>query len=153
MKTLTRLALTLLGFVFSLSVSMGQDYKHPQGLIKEDGKVLSPEGKFLGWVTKDGIIKDTLGVKIAHIDSEGSLVDANTGKKLGKAQKNGNFIPHPTKTPDEAWTVAPPTNGSCEVKNKKGETVVVVHENYKQYGACAYHCLSMQKKGQDMKMK
>jgi hypothetical protein len=60
-----------------------------------------PEGKFLGWVTQDGIIKDTAVVKIAHVDGQGDLVDAKTGKKLGKAQKNGNYLPHPAKTPDE----------------------------------------------------
>lgn len=151
MKNFQKLALTILGLVLAITVSNAQDYKHPYGLVNEDGKVLSPEGKQLGWITKEGIIKDSAGVKIAHIDNEGNLVDAKTGKKMGKAQKNGNFVPHDAKTPDEGWSVSPPMNGKCEVKNKKGETVVVVHENYKQFGACAYHCLS--KQGKDMKMK
>lgn len=152
MHRINKLALTILGVVLAIVVN-AQDYKHPYGLVKEDGKVLSPEGKLMGWITKEGVIKDSAGTKIAHIDSGGNLVDAKTGKKLGKAQKNGNYIPHGAKTPDEAWSVSPPMNGTCEVKNKKGETVVVVHENYKQYGACAYHCLSMQRQGKDMKMK
>ncbi len=153
MKKITKIALALLGVVVALSVTIAQDYKHPYGLVKDNGMVVSPEGNFLGWVTKDGIIKDTAGVKIAHIDSQGNLVDAKTGIKQGKAQKNGNYLPYTAKTPEEGWTVSAPMNGTCEVKNKKGETVVVVHESYKKYGACAYHCLSMKKQGKDMKMK
>lgn len=154
MKTITKLVLAILGVVFAISTSIAQDYKHPYGLVKEDGKVLDASGKHIGWVTKDGIIKDTAGVKIAHVDSEGSLVDAKTGKKLGKAQKNGNYVPHFTKTPDDkGLTTSAPMNGTCEVKNSKGETIVVVHESYKQYGACAYHCLTMKKEHKDMKMK
>ena len=153
MKTIKIVVLALLGVVFALTVSQAQDYKHPKGLINKDGKVFSPEGEHMGWITKDGIIKDTAGVKIAHIDAEGSLVDAKTGKKQGKMEKNGNYVLYPTKTPDEKWSVSPPMNGVCEVKNSKGETIVEVHENYKQQGACAYHCLSMQKQGKKMKMK
>lgn len=153
MKTIKKIVLAMLGVVLAMSVSNAQDYKHPYGLVGEDGKVLSPNGKHLGWVTKEGVIKDAAGIKIAHVDSEGNLVDAKTGKKLGKAEKNGSFMSHYAKTPDEKWTVSPPLSGTCEVKNSKGETVVVVHENYKQYGACAYHCLSMKKEGKDMKMK
>lgn len=80
-------------------------------------------------------------------------MDAKTGKKIGKVEKNGNFISHYSKTPDDKWSVGGPMNGTCEVKDKNGKTLVVVHENYKIYGACAYHCLSMKKEGKDMKMK
>lgn len=154
MKTITKFALAVLGAVVALSVSVAQDYKHPYGLIKEDGKVLDASGKHIGWVTKEGVIKDTAGVKIAQMDSEGSLVSAKTGKKLGKGEKNGNFIPQYTKTSDgNGLTTSAPMSGTCEVKNAKGETVVVVHENYKQFGACAYHCLTMKEEHKDMKMK
>ncbi len=80
MKTITKFLLAIVMIVLALSVS-AQDYKHPYGLIQEDGKVMSPEGKHLGWVTKEGVIKDSTGVKIAHVDAEGNLVDAKTGKK------------------------------------------------------------------------
>ncbi len=153
MKSFKIFVFAVLGVVSAISFSHAQDYKHPYGMVKEDGKVLSPDGKHIGWVTKDGIIKDTMGVKIAQMDAEGTLVDSKTGKKLGKAQKNGNFTPSNSKTPDEKWSVGEPMNGSCEVKDKSGKTVVLVHENYKQYGACAYHCLTMKKEHKDMKMK
>jgi hypothetical protein len=44
-------------------------------------------------------------------------------------------------------------NGICEVKDKNGKTVLLVHENYKQYGACTMHCLMMKNEHKDMKMK
>jgi hypothetical protein len=68
--------MAMLGVVFALSMVTAQDYKHPYGLIKEDGKVLDDSRKHIGWVTKDGIIKDITGAKIAYINGEGSLVDA-----------------------------------------------------------------------------
>jgi hypothetical protein len=152
MKNIKKIIFAILGVVLALSLK-AQDYKHPYGLVNEEGKILSPEGKHIGWVTSDGIIKNSEGLKIAHIDTDGNLIDAKTGKKMGKAQKNGNYVPHYVKTPDQGWSVSPPMNGTCEVKNEKGEIVVIIHENYKQYGACAYHCLSMQKQDKDMKMK
>jgi len=151
MKTISTFLLMILGLSLVICVS-GQDYKHPYGSIQEDGKVLSPDGKHLGWVTKEGIIKDSTGLKVAHVDSEGNLVNATSGKKIGKVQKNGNYVSHYAKTSDKGWTVASPMNGTCDVKNEKGETVVKVHESYKQFGACAYHCLSMKKQGKEMKM-
>ena len=58
-----------------------------------------------------------------------------------------------SKTADDKWVTSAPMNGTCEAKDKSGKTMVVVHENYKQYGACAYHCLTMKKEHKDMKMK
>ena len=151
MKTIAKFAFVLLGLVFVLSSAQAQDYKHPGGMINAEGKVFSPDGKHIGWVTKEGIIKDVKSVQVAHVDSEGTLVD-KSGKKLGKAQKNGNYLAQDTKTSDKGWTVSAPMNGTCDVKNEKGEIVVVVHESYKQFGACAYHCLYLQKEGKAMKM-
>jgi hypothetical protein len=153
MKTMTKCLLGLLGVVVAMSVSVAQDYKHPYGMVQEDGKVLDGAGKHLGWVTKEGIIKDTLGMEMVHIDAEGSAVVHKTGKKIGKVRKNGNYVSHYAKTSGEkGWTTSPPMSGMCEVKNSKGELVVMVHVNYKQYGACAYHCLSMEKDKKYMKM-
>jgi hypothetical protein len=70
------------------------------------------------------------------------LIDEKTGEKLGKAEKNGNFLPHFAKTPGEGWTVSAPMNGTCQIKDKDGNVKAEVHENYKAFGACAVHCLS-----------
>lgn len=150
MNTLKITFITLVSII-AYATSSAQNYKAP--FIDASGKVTDTKGNLIGWVTSDGTIKDSSGTKLAHVDSEGELVDAKTGKKLGKAQKNGNYVSHFAKTPDATLTVSAPTNGTCEVKDKNGKTVLYVHENYKQYGACAYHCLHAQKEHKDMKMK
>ena len=153
MKKLKLFVIAVLGVVSASMYVSAQDYKHPYGLIEKDGKVIDASGKHLGWVTADGIVKDEKGTKIAHLDSDGNLVDTKTGKKLGKAEKNGNYVYAFSKTADDKLTVSEPMNGTCEVKDGDGKVVVSVHENYKQIGACAYHCLSAKSKGQAMKMK
>jgi len=44
-------------------------------------------------------------------------------------------------------------NYSCEIKDIDGKILVLVDKNYKQYGACAYHCAMMKKHGKKMKIK
>lgn len=153
MKTFKRVTLALLGVMMAFGFANAQDYKHSHGLVKEDGKVLDSAGTHLGWVTKTGEIKDASGTKIAQIDKEGNLLDAKTGKNLGKAEKNGNFVYHFSATADDKLIASEPMSGTCEVKDSKGKVIVVVHENYKQSGSCAYHCLSMKKAGHEMHMK
>ncbi|MBC7388787.1 MAG: DUF3659 domain-containing protein [Opitutaceae bacterium] len=150
MKTVNTIITTLMVSAFTLTGVNAQNYKAPS--IDATGKVMDAQGKHIGWVTTDGLIKDASGKKMGQVNSEGTLVDAN-GKKLGKTEKNGNFTSHFAKTKDDQWTASEPMNGMCEVKDKDGKTMVVVHENYKQYGACAYHCLSMKKDHKEMKMK
>ncbi len=93
-------------------------------------------------MTKDGVITDVMGMKVAQVDANGNLIDAKTGEKLGKTEKNGNFLPHFAKTPDEGWSVSAPLNGTCLIKDKDGNIKAEVHENYKAFGACAIHCLT-----------
>jgi len=71
-------------------------------------------------MTKEGVVTDEMGMKVAYVDASGMLVDEKTGKKLGKAEKNGNFIPVYAKTPDEGWSISTPLNGTCMVKDKDG---------------------------------
>lgn len=145
--------LALFGILLMTTFSFAQDYKHPYGLVSKEGKVTDSTGQHIGWITNDGNIKDAAGTKIAHVGADGKVVDAKTGKTIGHAPKNGTFIYHFDKNVTDTLTTSYPANGTCEVKNSKGEIVVVVHENYKQTGACAYHCLAMHKKGKHMKMK
>ena len=154
MKTTFKTLLISISLLCGSIFTHAQDYKHPKpGSISNDGQVRSADGKLLGWVTQDGLIKDSSGLKIGQIDSDGNLVDSKTGKKIGKAQKNGNYLPYFKKDKSTGYITSLPANGTCEVKNEKGETLVLVHENYKQYGACAYHCLSMKRDHKYMKMK
>ena len=142
MKTIKKIMTTVLGLVLAMQLSYAQNYKAPK--IDASGRVTNEKGTFIGTVTTDGIISDASGVKIAHVDSNGNLIDEKTGKKLGKAEKNGNFLPGFSKTPDKGMSVSAPENGTCQVKDHKGKVKAEVHENYKQFGACAIHCLQHQ---------
>jgi hypothetical protein len=128
-----------------------QNYK--AAAIDASGKVTDNKDQHLGWVTAEGTVKDTSGVEIAHVDDKGNLVNAKNGKVLGKAEKNGTFVFHFNNKTKEKLVTSPPMNGTCEVKDHAGKTVLLVHENYKNYGACAYHCLTMKKEHKAMKMK
>lgn len=140
MKKLKTIALAILGVVFAANLSVAQNYKAPK--IDASGKITNKDGKHLGSVNSKGEIMDTMGMKVAYIDTDGSLIDVKTGKKMGKAEKNGNFVPYFRETSDKkGMTVSAPMNGTCMVKDASGKVVAEVHENYKQYGACAIHCL------------
>jgi hypothetical protein len=140
MKTSKTLALTILAVAMTLVTTQAQNYKAPK--IDASGKITDQNGKMIGRMTNEGVISDAMGMKIGHIDPTGNLVDEKTGKKLGKAEKNGNFIPVFAKTPDEGWSISAPLNGTCLVKDKDGNVKAEVHENYKAFGACAIHCLN-----------
>lgn len=152
MKTIGFITALLISML-TMSVASAQNYKKQFPSIDASGKITDEKGKHLGWVTHDGMIKDAAGAKMAHVDATGNAVDAKSGKNLGKAAKNGNFVYHVENSGADSLAVSPPMNGTCEVKDTSGKTVLVVHESYKQYGACAYHCLSMKKDHKEMKMK
>jgi hypothetical protein len=151
MKTSSKMILVLLGIIMTITVN-AQDYKHSYGFVDKHGKITDSTGTHLGWITPSGVLQDNNKVTIAHVDLNGNLIDQKTGKSMGRAPKNGTFVYH-FKESTDTLTIGAPQNGICEVKNVKGETVLMVHENYKQNGACAYHCLAMHKKGLYMKMK
>ena len=140
MKTKRNLILTILGVLLVLTMSYAQNYKAPK--IDASGKITDEHGMHIGTLQTDGTLLDTSGKKIAFIDATGHLVDSKTNKKLGKPDKNGNYAPLSIKTPDKGWSVTAPENGTCLVKDKDGNIKAEVHENYKQFGACAIHCLS-----------
>ncbi len=139
MKTINKISLAVLTIAFAIQFTQAQNYKAPT--IDASGKIHNKDGNYIGSVTKDGVISDAAGIKIGYVDGNGMLVDETTGEKLGKAEKNGNFAPHFTKTPDEGWSISAPMNGTCLVKDKAGNIKAEVHENYKAFGACAIHCL------------
>lgn len=139
MKLLKKITMTILGVVLTINYITAQNYKAPA--IDASGTATDKNGKTIGSVNKTGEIKDTAGIKIAYIDSEGNLIDFKTGKKMGKAMKNGNFTPYFNETPDKGMTISAPMNGICQVKDADGKVVAEVHESYKQFGACAMHCL------------
>lgn len=149
MKTIKKVALSILGVVFALTFAVGQNYKAPA--IDASGKLTNSKGEHVG-TFKDGTMMGHDGKKMASIDAQGNLIDA-AGKKVGKAEKNGNFKYFSKETPDgKNFVVGAPAQGICEVKDDKGNVVMLVHENYKAQAACAYHCAQMKKEGKEMKM-
>lgn len=140
MKTTMKSIAIALTLLLTTLCAFSQNYKAPK--IDASGKVTDAAGKHIGNVDKNGVITDSNGTKVAYVDAEGFTVDATTGKKMGKGEKNGNFTPYYKETPDKGWTTDAPLNGTCLVKDEKGHVRAVVHENYKQFGACAAHCLT-----------
>lgn len=110
------------------------DYKHPQ--INAKGEVLDEQGVKLGWVTKEGIINNNKGKKIAFIDTQGNVTDEK-GKKLGRVGKNDTFY---NADGTAVFTVSPPKGEQCQLLDPKGKVIASVHEGYKSQ-ACAIHCL------------
>ena len=140
MKTTKKILFGLAIMLIYMMSAVAQNYKAPK--IDAAGKVWLDE-KEIGSVNNEGLIKNHEGVKVAHVSNDGELIEANTGKKLGKAEKNGNFTYHFADGGTEEWTFSEPDkDGYCEVKDKTGKVVGVVHQNYKQQGACAIHCLT-----------
>lgn len=140
MKTQLTIYLLVIAFAVSCQFAQAQNYKAPK--IDASGKITDKDGNFIGSVTKDGMITDSKGVTLGHVDGSGNLINEKTGEKLGKAEKNGNFLPHFAKTNDKGWVVSTPENGTCYIKDKDGNIKAEVHESYKAFGACAIHCLS-----------
>ena len=84
MKTLKNISLAILAMVLAINISEAQNYKAPK--IDASGKITDKDGKYIGNMTKEGIVSDASGMKVGYVDAEGSLVDAMSGKKLGKVE-------------------------------------------------------------------
>jgi hypothetical protein len=138
MKTQQKFLMSALGLLLALQLH-AQNYKAPK--IDASGKVTDEKGTVIGSVTTAGVVTDAAGTKVAYVNSEGAMVDAKTGKVLGKPEKNGIILPHFDKTKDKGWSVSTPMNGTCTVTDADGKVKAEVHENYKNFGACAVHCL------------
>lgn len=150
MKTLKGLLFVILGVVFAMNVVNAQNYKAP--MIDASGTFSDKDGKKIGTIAKEGLL-DAEGNKVAHVDASGNLIDAKTGKSIGKAQKNGNFVYHFEGDKEgKKYSIGAPQQGICEVKNEKGEVVLLVHENYKAQAACAFHCAQMKKDEKPVEM-
>ena len=94
------------------------------------------EGTQVGNVTKDGIVTDTKGKKIAYLDSNGQLLDDN-GKKLGKMGKDGKTYYDASGT--VMFAIKDNADGTCTIQDAKGKVIGNVHSSYKGV-ACSLHC-------------
>lgn len=138
MKTSKKI-LWIVALVFSIQIANAQVLDYKGHRIDAAGKITDADGKHVGNVTREGVITNSTGDKVAYADGKGSLINAKTGENLGKIGKDGNFV-HYSGT--ETWIISAPENGVCLVKDKNGNVKAVVHETYKNIGACAAYCIA-----------
>lgn len=135
----TNLFLLLWALVPALALAQQPSYKTPI-VIGADGKAVDAGGVGVGTVSKDGIIKDHAGHKIAFVDANGNLVDAKTNKKLGKMGKDGKTY----YSADGQLMFTIKDNGTtCDILDANGKKVGNIHASLKA-NACAIHCFQAQ---------
>ena len=128
------IAIIALFFIASLSVLA----QKTTPMVDYKGHILNGKNQ-IGSITSEGGF-DQAGKSMTKVDGKGNIVDSD-GKVIGTAPKNGTFVYY-FKNNQEKYTIGKANHtGMCEVKNAKGETVMLLHNNYKQQGACAVHCL------------
>lgn len=134
MKALFASAL-LFGALLTGSVNasaQSQNYKH----LIHTGEIKDDRGITVGTVTKDQIVKDSQGRKIAFIDGQGNLVDAKTNRKLGRMGKDGKTY----FNADGQLVFTIKDNGNtCDVFDANGKKIGNVHSSLKA-SACALAC-------------
>ncbi|GAB4006261.1 hypothetical protein EXU85_02360 [Spirosoma sp. KCTC 42546] len=116
------------------------NYKQPMS-INAQGQIKDSKGTSIGLVSKDKIIKDANGQKIAFVDGQGDLVDAKTGKKMGRIGKDGKT--YYDINGELVFTVKDNADETCDIVDAKGKKIGNVHDSYKSL-ACALHCFQNQ---------
>lgn len=130
-KTWAILILLLLGIV-----SVNAQSEKP--MVDSKGHIYKGRTK-IGHLTEHGG-HDESGKPVTQINKDGKIVDIN-GKVLGKVAKGSTFKYYFNDKEEEYAIGKASHTGMCEVKNSKGETVMLLHKNYKKEAACAIHCL------------
>ena len=129
-------SIVIIALFFIASLSVFAQKTTP--MVDSKGHIMN-HNAIIGKMTPEGSF-DPSGKSMTRIDGSGNIVDLN-GKVLGKAPKNGSFVYY-FKDNEEKYTIGKANHsGMCKVTNAKGETVMLLHNNYKQQGACAVHCL------------
>ena len=128
------IGIILLFFIASLSVFA----QKTTPIVDYKGHIMNRKNQ-IGTVTSEGGFYQS-GKSMTKVDGKGNIVDSN-GKIIGTAPKNGTFVYY-FKDNQEKYTIGKANHtGMCKVTNAKGETVMLLHNSYKQQGACAVHCL------------
>ncbi|WP_018622792.1 5-fold beta-flower protein [Spirosoma luteum] len=133
----TRFALLAALLLTTVSImAQTANYKQPftidhNGTIKDNGRTS------IGLITKDQLVKDAKGQKIAFVDGQGNLVDAKTGKKMGRMGKNGKT--YANAEGELLFTIRDKADKTCDIFDGKGNKIGNVYDSYKG-SACALHC-------------
>lgn len=139
-KTLFFALFALLLGAPSLLLAQSANYKNPMS-INATGQIKDGSGATVGTVSKDRMIMDANGKKIAFMDGQGNLVDAKTGKKMGRVGKNNDT--YMDANGDLMFTVKDNADNTCDIFDAKGKKIGNVHDSYKGT-ACALHCFQNQ---------
>lgn len=136
MKTIQKKLALLFALIAFPAVMFAQtNYKQPMTIAK-DGMITDAGGVTIGSVTKDKIVKDHQGHKIAFVDGEGNLVDAHTNKKMGRAGKDGKTY---YDANGEIYLTVKDNGETCDIFDATGKKIGNVHSSYKGM-ACVLHC-------------
>ena len=115
--------------------------------INSKGRVIDATGNVyvggtkLGSVSKDSIVSNAKGKKIAFLKSGGVLVDAK-GKTMGKMGKDGQTFYNANG--NSVLKVKDNTDSeTCNIEDANGKVIGNVHQNFKGM-ACAVHCFQNQ---------
>jgi len=138
------IALLIVAITLFQSTVMAQDanYKHQMMSISQKG-VIKKGGLTVGQITKDNVVNDAKGNKIAYVDGQGNLVDAK-GNLMGRMGKDGKT--YHNANGDLTFSVK--DNGkTCNVFDANGKKIGNIHSSYKGM-ACVLYCFQ-----NDMDMK
>jgi hypothetical protein len=136
MKNLKTVLITFLISMFSVTFLFAQNYKQPFN-VSSKGKIEDSKGIVLGWIEADGTVKNAKGKVVGKVAKEVLL--SKSGKKMAEISASGTVTSTDGKV---LYTLTnADENGICKIIDASGKEVGTVHENYKQQGACALHCL------------
>ncbi len=138
LKTIPLVLITALLLTTVSVMAQTVNYKQPF-TIDRNGTIKDNSGASVGLVTKDQLIMDAKGQKIAFVDGQGNLVDAKTGKKMGRMGKNGRT--YANAEGELLFTLRDKADKTCDIFDVKGNKIGNVYDSYKS-SACAIHCFN-----------
>ncbi|GAA4465190.1 hypothetical protein GCM10023189_45460 [Nibrella saemangeumensis] len=119
----------------TLLSAQSANYKQPFR-IDQSGVIKDATGLTMGSVSKDQIIKNHEGEKIAFIDNQGNLIDAKTNKKLGRIGKDGKTYYNAN---GQVELMVKENSNTCDILDTNGKKIGNVHASLKG-SACALAC-------------
>lgn len=141
-KTTIALFIVVIAFIQSVAFAQNANYKHQIMNIDKNGTI-KKGGVKIGQITKENVVNDAKGNKIAYIDGQGNLVDAN-GKVMGRMGKDGKS--YHNINGDLTFNLKEEGN-TCNIFDASGKKIGNIHSSYKGM-ACVLYCFQ---NGMDMK--
>lgn len=127
------LLLVLLLSTVAAAQQPANDYK---GHVLTGKGQIQTNGTTVGTVSKEGIIRDAGGKKIAFLQADGTMKDAK-GNRLGRMAKND--MAYYNEMGELVFTLKERADQTCDVVDTSGTIIGNVHDSMKG-NACALHC-------------